>query len=104
MSARDELALTMRQNFSGWMGPAVSYEAADAVIAAGYRKPRTITTAQELAKLARGTVLRDLDGDVVVADPGPEDMWFRQIDETWPLSAGTIVLPATVLHEPEADQ
>jgi hypothetical protein len=46
---RDELALAMRQNFSGWMGPAVSYDVADAVLAAGYRKH-----SDELAKAIRG--------------------------------------------------
>lgn len=35
---RDELALAMRQNFSGWMGPSVSYDVADAILAAGYSK------------------------------------------------------------------
>lgn len=39
---RDELALAMREKFSGWMGPAVSYDVADAVLAAGYRKPKHI--------------------------------------------------------------
>lgn len=35
---RDELALALREKFYGWMGPAVSYDIADALIAAGYRK------------------------------------------------------------------
>jgi hypothetical protein len=48
---RDELALAVRRNFPGWMGPAVSYDVADAVFAEGYRKPRTITTVEELAAL-----------------------------------------------------
>ncbi|UYL86600.1 hypothetical protein SEA_RADFAD_43 [Arthrobacter phage RadFad] len=46
---RDELALTLRQKFSGWMGPAVSYDVADAVLASGYSKHD-----EELAKYKRG--------------------------------------------------
>jgi hypothetical protein len=76
--------------------------AADAILAAGYRKPRTLTKHEQLLDLTKGTVLRDLDGDILVADPGPEDMWFRQIDETWPLTPRAVVLPVTVIHEPEA--
>lgn len=49
MSERDELALAIRQNFSGWMGPDVSYDVADAILAAGYSKP-----SDELAKVMRG--------------------------------------------------
>jgi uncharacterized protein YfiM (DUF2279 family) len=49
MSARDDLALTLRQEFSGWMGPAVSYDVADAILAAGYSKH-----SEELAKYKRG--------------------------------------------------
>jgi len=49
MSARDELALTLRQKFSGWMGPAVSYDVADAILAAGYCK-----CDEDLAKYKRG--------------------------------------------------
>ena len=93
MTARGELTMLIL----GKTAP----RAADAIIAAGYRKPRTITTAEELGKLAEGVVIIDQDGDVVIADPGPEDMWFRQIDETWPLPAGAIFLPATILHEPK---
>jgi len=79
--------------------------AIDAVLAAGYRKPRTITTAEELSALPKRTVIRDLDGDVLVADPLTDgEMFFRQIDETYPLTAGAVVLPATVLYQPEASK
>jgi len=49
VNPRDELALTLRQKFSGWMGPAVSYDVADAILAAGYSKH-----SEELAKYKRG--------------------------------------------------
>lgn len=35
---------------------------ADAILAAGYRKPRTITTFDELDELPRGSVVLDRDG------------------------------------------
>lgn len=37
---------------------------ADAVLAAGYRKPRTITTREEVYALAEGSVVLDSAGDV----------------------------------------
>lgn len=50
MSAeRDEMALALREKFHGWMGPAVSYDIADALIGAGYSKHSA-----ELAKYKRG--------------------------------------------------
>ena len=49
VNPRDELALTLRQKFSGWMGPAVSYDVADAILGAGYSK-----YGEELAKYRRG--------------------------------------------------
>jgi hypothetical protein len=37
--------------------------AAEVILAAGYRKPRTITTAEELDALPVGSVLLDVDGN-----------------------------------------
>lgn len=48
LNPRDELALTLRQKFSGWMGPAVSYDVTDAILAEGYSKH-----SDELAKYKR---------------------------------------------------
>lgn len=99
MSARDELAGIIDDRWHGYGYNPTG--AAEAILAAGWRPPaRVITTREELNKLTEGVVIIDRDGDVVIADPGPEDVWFRQIDETWPLSAGTIALPATVLYDP----
>lgn len=74
---------------------------ADAMLAAGYRKPRTITTKDELDALPMDTVIRDDD----------EYVWER-----WSLFAKTtnwrcagapdlegdeVALPADVIWEPE---
>lgn len=95
MSARDELASTMRQNFSGWMGPAVSYEVADAILAAGYRKPRTITTAKELDALP--------DHSVILSRQGYSAQ--KTVGNWWVAGEHLAVvpeLPVTVLHEASA--
>lgn len=73
---------------------------ADKILAAGYRKPRTITTIQELATLKSDAVVRDSDCRVL------ELMW----DDGGPYWSGMgdgdffnpPTLPATVLYEPTA--
>lgn len=64
MSARDELAkLLFRHSVSDGCGDTVGEiadlcdKAADAILAAGYRKPRTVTTVEELDALPQGTKL-----------------------------------------------
>ncbi|MDF3309777.1 hypothetical protein P3H15_32685 [Rhodococcus sp. T2V] len=103
MSARDELAgvlkgaadsvtLAFQFNMKFW-GPV-----ADAVLAAGYRKPRTVTTAEELDALPFLTVIRDSDGAVherLEWDYGPALQWTR--DGAQDLHPK---LPATVLYTP----
>lgn len=105
MSARDEL-LDILDRFH-LPGPR---RQCTEILAAGYRKPRTITTVSELDALPGGAVIRDNDGDVFEAvrctgDEGagvPDYNCWDQIAETWPLDSDKIVLPATVLDE--ADQ
>lgn len=74
--------------------------AADAVLAAGYRKPRTIDNFDELDDLPVGTVLLDRDGDVVQRFRGG---WRATINEIggdpWLSDTLEVDLPATVLHE-----
>ena len=79
---------------------------ADAVLAAGYRRPRTVTTVEELDALPTGTV--------VLADNHRHYLqeWrlsFQKWDDgDWHRGARSgsthpdNFLPATVLHEPEA--
>ena len=110
---RDELALflanhdTTTGNFSSRF---TAYEGrADAILAAGYRKPRTITTVEELDALPMGAAILDTlravwvnDGDTVApwASLGEGNLEGGPI---W-VSAEDIALPATVLYAPEALQ
>lgn len=71
--------------------------AADDVIGAGYTKPRTITTIEELVALRNGAAILDSDGDVAQKIAG---QWCGY--ETGPLTDRSVsaFLPATVLYEP----
>lgn len=46
---------------------------ADALLAAGYRRPRTITTTQELDALPFESVIRDREGHVLERWGGPDE-------------------------------
>lgn len=70
---------------------------ADAILASGYRKPRTITTAEELDALPIGAIALD----------SAEWLFRKQIDFRYVAagsgglySAAAIDFPATVLYEP----
>ena len=106
MSERDELADILEAiDGSDYM------DLADAILAAGYRKPRTITTAKELDALPVGSVVRT-SGDEDQFDPRVatkaafwhnESEWFVADDSEWCLSSDELDdLPATVLYEPTA--
>ena len=98
---RDELAELILRNFhpcatggSSWrLNPD---KAAVDILAAGYRKPRTITTAEELDALPVDSVVRD-----------DEMVWLRGNSEWYtPMTTAGyasmhINLPATVLWEPK---
>lgn len=96
MSERDELIALLWDN-----DHMPKYDTADAILAAGYRKPRTITTAEELDALPDGTVVMDGQGEVarklvygwrVLVSEAGFDAWLSDpLEETY--------LPATVLHE-----
>lgn len=72
---------------------------ADDIVAADYRKPRTVTTVEELAKLPDTAVIRDKFGDVNERRAGK---WCGY--EQAPLSDQRMgkYLPATVLDEATA--
>lgn len=79
---------------------------ADAILAAGYRKPRTITTVEELDALPLHGVIVDDAGDGIVY----RKMDLRQDGVQWfepgyllNWDSDEITLPATVLYEPEAE-
>jgi len=89
MSARDELTMLIL----GKTAP----RAADAILAAGYRKPRQISYLHELAAVPNGAVLRDSLGQV----------WFKRAHSKYDSTDGLTcpeptLLPATVLYEPVA--
>lgn len=70
------------------------------------RKPRTITTMEELDALPVGSVIRADSGEVFEKQTdgpycdGPHD-WQSFEGTFW--NGETFVFPATVLHEPEAE-
>ena len=103
MNDRDELIELINaadKNFTLWDSDV--QEAADTILAAGYRKPRTITTAEELDALPNGTAVMDGQGEVarklvygwrVLVSESGFDAWLSDsLEETY--------LPATVLWEP----
>lgn len=81
----------------------VALAAADAV---DPRKPRTITTVEELDALSVGSVIRADNGEVFEKQAdgpycdGPHD-WQSFEGTFW--NGETFVFPITVLHEPEAE-
>lgn len=78
-----------------------------AVLAAGYRKPRTVTTVEELDALPVGSVVlslayhSDVNGMAIVFQRWHDGLWHRgaRSGDTHPDN----FLPATVLHEGNAD-
>jgi len=70
MSARDELATVVHRRIcEDSLSDCLEDEgycvkAANEILAAGYSKPRTITTAEELVALPNGTVVMDGKGEV----------------------------------------
>ena len=111
MSARDELALDIfladnarqpeAEALVDWetalhitAGITYAHGIADGILAAGYSKPRTITTVEERDALREGSVVRDKDGDVIERLWGG---WYFGDNNTVPN------LPATVIHEPTTE-
>jgi len=97
MNEREELARIIASKHTA--------AAVDAILAAGYRKPRTITTVDELDALPNGTVVLSesyrsgIDGTAVSFQRWYDGDWHRgaRSGSTHPDN----FLPATVLHEPE---
>lgn len=91
MSARDEL-------FQLMLGRTTT-KAVERILAAGYRKPRPVNTAEELEALPDGSVVRDSSGDVAEKRGG---VWCAF--ETAPMTNHRLAkyTPIIVLHEPEA--
>lgn len=92
-------------DYSGGIAEQSNPSVADAILAAGYRKSRTITTVEELDALPTSTVVMDGTGEGVVyrkmhqAQDGVQ--WYEPgYALNW--DSLEIKLPATVLYTPEA--
>jgi hypothetical protein len=86
--------------------PTVMAELAAAILAAGYRKPRTITTEAELDALPNGSVVLS---EVYTAHHGQAISFQRWEDGLWHRGARSgsthpdNFLPVTVLYEPSGE-
>ena len=103
MSACDELTTLIL----GKTAP----RAADAILAAGYRKPRTITTTEGLIGLPNNSLLlstgrhQQFAGRVYrVKSAGMVERVGKEHEGVTPFRYFVDPLPAIVIHEPEADQ
>jgi hypothetical protein len=112
---RDELAdiIAAHNNTSGLGGVARRlpdgspvYEGeqllAALILAAGYRKPRQVTTAAELDVLAYGNVIRD-DYGIVYAKPYNKDNFWLMVGDHERHPSAHILLPATLIREEAPD-
>jgi hypothetical protein len=117
MSSRDELRGTLSNtvcNASLYTKRAQPYllgsdmsavldRTADAILAAGYSKPSTIETVEELDALPVETVVRSDMGNIYVKDYDPDDpsaIWWVTAGAVSEFQSNRILLPATVLYEP----
>ena len=84
--------------------PMVASAAADAVLAANYRKPRTVTTVEELDALPVGSVILGKWLAQKWADPDGEMWHIAGKGMYWDLEqmVQRVCLHATVLHEGDA--
>jgi len=111
VSARDELAELIGSKLdrlfgSREFGPAKQdFDLADELISAGYSKPRTITTVEELDALPAKSVILGRAGMPLVSDGDKVEPWASVCEDPyggpiWKNSAD-IALPATVIYSPE---
>ena len=96
---------TQRDELTKLISSRHTMAAADAILAAGYRKPRTITTVEELDALPVEAVVRSDMGNVYIKDhdlDNPTDTWWVAGGGVSEYQSNRILLPATVLHAPDA--
>jgi len=108
--ARDELAKVIRESTKrslfGERYAGVP-EVADAILAAGYSNPRTISTVEELDQLPAGSVIlrngRAFQHYPAHSAPFDEYQKWKCADGGFVRSTkdGSSILPATVLYEPK---
>ena len=108
MSAEHYELAHVVQGVTGVMKIAAGLRYADAILAAGYRKPRVVSTAAELDALAVGSVVLDADGDAW-QERGYADLnWCcTTYGRNFGMSAANLLDkfgPVTLLHEPEGER
>lgn len=96
MNARDELMADIR----AIDGPALlgGDVLADGLLAAGYHKPRTISSRDELDSLPAGSIVLDDNGDAELKVNTPQSWLELRADGAL---EDSVNLPATVLWEPQ---
>jgi hypothetical protein len=97
MNARDEL-------FQLILGRTTT-KAVERILAAGYVKPRTVTTVEELDALPVGAVVRSDIGVVYEKDAyfnEPDNPFWTSVGDAHQYASRRISFPATVLFEGEA--
>ncbi|MGY2747237.1 hypothetical protein [Arthrobacter sp. UYCu723] len=81
---------------------AEQYRIADALLAAGYRKPRTISSVEELDALPAKSAILDREGTPWVGDGDKVEPWASVCEDPFggPIwkDSRDIALPATVLY------
>jgi len=110
VSARDELVEIIQDcgeyipgsHADDYVSPS---KAADAILAAGYRRPRVVTTVAELDALSKAAAILDANGSPFINDGDDQDPWCSPVESfeggpCW-FDSSSILLPATVLHEPD---
>ena len=103
MSARDELAAVIADSAvpRGGAYVVVPEEAAAEVLAAGWSRPRRITSLHGLDVLEVDTIIRDADGHPKEKQSGPEGEYWAAPGVKRKYDPHEIWLPATVLWEPD---
>lgn len=112
MSIIDELERDLRRSLN-WASIDATANTPDYVLAAalrgspyldGYRKPRTITTAEELDALPTKSAILDRNGTPWVGDGDKVEPWASVCEDPYggPIwkNSVDIALPVTVLHDP----
>ncbi|UUG70011.1 hypothetical protein SEA_ZUCKER_52 [Arthrobacter phage Zucker] len=70
------------------------------ILDAGYRKQRTVNTAEELDGLPFETVIRDAEGHVLERWGAPDEGLWTTVMVNAYIPRDDIALPVTVLYEP----
>ena len=115
LAARIDLAAIIRDVFQDahpWMkqaeydemfgGEQVLDDCAEEIIAAGFHRDRTITTAEELDKCLPGTAVIDSNGLYALVAGGHQVASFG-VSKLWPYE-DLLAFPATVIHEGARDE